>query len=110
LFATWCNVCESMMPELATAHESVGDDVQFLSVTNEPLGNTVTREDVAEWWREHDGSWTVAADGDLELSRRLEASGVPYAFVLDSRNRITWRHRGRTSAETIQSEIRAAEG
>ncbi|MCQ4332964.1 TlpA family protein disulfide reductase [Natronomonas sp. F2-12] len=110
LFATWCNVCESMMPELAAAHGSAGDDVQFLSVTNEPLGNTITREDVTAWWREHEGSWTVAADGDLELSRRLDASGVPYAFVFDSRNRITWRHRGRTSAGTIRSEIRAAEG
>jgi thiol-disulfide isomerase/thioredoxin len=109
LFATWCSVCESMMPELAAAHESVSDDVQFVSVTNEPLGNTTTHEDVAEWWRRHNGAWPVAADRDLELSRRLDASGVPYAFVLDRRNRIVWRHRGRTSAETIRAEIRAAE-
>jgi thiol-disulfide isomerase/thioredoxin len=110
LFATWCGVCESMMPELAAAHDAVEGDVQFLSVTNEPLGETVTREDVAAWWREHGGTWTVAADRDLAVTRRLEASGVPYAFVLDSRNRIAWRHRGRTDAEEINARIRAAEG
>jgi hypothetical protein len=99
-----------MMPELAAVHESVGDELQFLSVTNEPLGNTVTREDVAAWWRQHSGTWTVGADRDLELTKRLDASGVPYSFVLDARNRIAWRHRGRTSAEKIQSEIRATGG
>ena len=108
LFATWCTVCESMMPELASVHQSVGDDVQFVSVTNEPLGNTITVDDVADWWRRHGGTWTVAADRDLELTRRLDASGVPYSFVLDDRNRITWRHRGRTNAETIRTAIRAA--
>jgi len=110
LFATWCGVCESMMSELAAAHDAAEGDVQFLSVTNEPLGETVTREDVAAWWREHGGTWTVAADRDLAVTRRLEASGVPYAFVLDSRNRIAWRHRGRTDAEEISARIRAAEG
>lgn len=110
LFATWCNVCESMMPELAAAHESVGDDVQFLSVTNEPLGNTVTHADVAAWWRQHSGTWTVAADRDLELTQRLDASGVPYSFVLDARNRVVWQHRGRTSAEKIRAGIRTAGG
>lgn len=108
LFGTWCGVCEAMMPELARAHESVADDVQFISVTNEPLGDTVTRDDVAEWWRQHDGTWTVAVDSDLELTKVLDASGVPNAFVLDERNRISWRHRGRTSAEEIRTETRAA--
>lgn len=110
LFATWCNVCESTMPEIAAAYDSVGDDVQFLSVTNEPLGNTATREDVAAWWRQHNGTWTVAADRDLELTQRLDASGVPYSFVLDARNRIVWQHRGRASAETIRDGIRTAGG
>ncbi|MEF8778768.1 MAG: TlpA family protein disulfide reductase, partial [Natronomonas sp.] len=72
------------------------------------LGNTVTREDVVEWWRQHDGTWTVAADDDLELTQALDGSGVPYAFVLDAGNRIVWRHRGRTSAEKLRAEIQAA--
>lgn len=108
LFATWCTVCQAMMPDLGTVHASVGDEVQYLSVTNEPLGNTVTREDVSEWWTEYDGSWTVAADPDLELTRALDASGVPYTFVLDEENRIVWRHRGRSDAEELESQIRDA--
>lgn len=108
LFATWCSVCQSMMPELAATYDAVGDDVQFVSVTNEPLGDTVTHEDVAEWWAEHGGSWPVAADRDLELTRALGASGVPYTFVLDERNRIVWRSRGRSNSEEMTSRIRGA--
>jgi thiol-disulfide isomerase/thioredoxin len=107
LFATWCTVCQSMMPELAAAHESVDESVQFLSVTNEPLGRTTTESDVAEWWADHGGHWTVAADRDLELTQRLDATGVPHAVVFDEQNTVTWEHRGRTSAETITAEIRA---
>jgi thiol-disulfide isomerase/thioredoxin len=106
VFATWCTVCKSMMPRLAEVHASVGETVQFLSVTNEPLGNTVTRQDIADWWREHGGNWTVAADTDLELTTRLDASGVPYAFVLNERNTVVWAHRGRASVDTLQSQIR----
>jgi thiol-disulfide isomerase/thioredoxin len=106
MFATWCTVCQSMMPRLAEVNESVGDEVQFLSVTNEPLGTTITRADVADWWRDHRGNWTVAADTDLELTKRLDASAVPYAFVFDERNELVWDHRGRASVETLETQIR----
>lgn len=106
VFATWCTVCQSMMPRLAEVHDAVGDEVQFVSVTNEPLGNTVTREDVTEWWDDHGGTWTVAVDADLTLTQRLDASGVPYAFVLDEDNDVVWEHRGRATADEIETPIR----
>lgn len=107
LFATWCTVCQSMMPELAAAHDAVDDSVQFLSVTNEPLGQTISEADVAEWWADHGGNWTVAADRDLDLTQRLDATGVPHAVVFDEQNTVTWEHRGRTTAETITAKIQA---
>ena len=105
LFATWCTVCQSMMPEMAAVYDAVGDDVQFLSVTNEPVGDTVTTEDIASWWADHDGDWTVAHDRDLELTQRLDATGVPYTFVFDEDNRIAWKHHGRSEAAEIESAV-----
>ena len=107
LFATWCTVCQSMMPRVAAVHDAVGDEVQFLSVTNEPLGNTITAGDVARWWADRGGAWTVAADTDLELTQRLDATGVPYAVVFDEDNRVTWTHRGLASASELEDAIRA---
>ncbi|SEQ26704.1 TlpA family protein disulfide reductase [Natrinema salaciae] len=110
LFATWCTVCEGMMEPLADVHAEVGGDVQFVSATSEPVGNTVTREDVATWWRDHDGNWPVALDTDLELTEALDASGVPYAFVLDETNAVTWSGRGAKSADEIRTAIDASRG
>jgi thiol-disulfide isomerase/thioredoxin len=107
LFATWCTVCQSMMPRIAEVNDAVGDEVQFLSVTNEPLGNTTTKSDVAEWWDAHEGNWTVAADTDLELTQRLDATGVPFAAIFDEQNRVVWTHRGRASAADLEDAIRA---
>ena len=106
LFATWCTVCQSMMPEMAALHDAVGDEVQFLSVTNEPVGDTVTRADIAEWWTSHDGDWTLAVDEDLGLTQRLDATGVPYTFVLDEDNRIAWKHKGRSTAAELEGIVR----
>ena len=108
VFATWCTVCEASMRPLGRVHAGVDEDVQFVSVTNEPLGNTTTREDVAEWWAANDGNWQVAYDADLDLTRALEATGVPYAFVLDEDNEVTWSHRGRVEAGPLESAIESA--
>ncbi|MFC7058454.1 TlpA family protein disulfide reductase [Halovenus salina] len=108
LFATWCSVCESMMSELTTAHERLGDEVQFVSVTNEPLGETVTRADVSAWWTDHEGAWTLGADTGLTLTQRLDAKGVPYTVVFDADNRITWSHRGRTDASKLETVVERA--
>lgn len=105
MFATWCTVCQSMMPRVGEVYDSVGSDVQFLSVTNEPLGNTITREDVRDWWVDHDGHWPVGVDADLTLTQRLDASGVPYAFVFDRQNSLVWEHRGRASVQELTTAI-----
>lgn len=108
LFATWCTVCKAMMPRVAEAHDAVDADVQFLSASNEPVGTTVTREEVVEWWADNGGAWPVALDSDLALTEQLDAGGVPYAVVFDERNRVTWQHRGRASTDELIERIRSA--
>lgn len=107
VFATWCGACRRMMDELVVVHGEVGDDVQFVSVTNEPLGDTVTHEDVAAWWNEHDGQWQVAHDAELDLTERLSATGVPYSVVLDEENRIQWSDQGYKTAGELLDPIEA---
>ncbi|MFA9518282.1 TlpA family protein disulfide reductase [Halopenitus sp. H-Gu1] len=108
VFATWCSVCRSMMPRIASVHGTFGEEIQFASVTNEPIGNTTARADVVDWWDRNDGAWTVGIDDELVLTERLDASGVPYSFVIDAENRITWSHRGAIEASTIEARIRDA--
>lgn len=109
-FATWCTVCAASMPTLREIHDAVGDDVQFLSVTNEPLGHAITRQDVTDWWVEHEGNWPVGLDTDLTLTERLDATGVPTLVVLDADNRITYTHAGKPDAAEVREAIRSAGG
>lgn len=104
-FATWCHVCAAEMEALRAVAADRDEDVQQVSVTNEPIGHSVTRAEVREWWRDHDGDWPVALDTDLALTQALDVGGVPTLLVLDADNQVTWRHQGRASAETIRAKI-----
>ncbi|ELZ49380.1 redoxin, partial [Halorubrum coriense DSM 10284] len=49
-FGTWCPPCAEQMPALAAAHDRIGDEVLFVSVTTEPVGEAVSEETVVDWW------------------------------------------------------------
>lgn len=109
-FATTCDICASQMSVVGEAHERVADDVQFLSVTSEPVGLTVSTDEVAAWWDDHGGAWTVATDDGTKLARAYDATSVPTAVVVAPDGTETWSHAGRTTASTIVDQIRAASG
>lgn len=104
-FATWCTVCARMMPDIAAVEADLGDDVWFVSVTNEPIGHTVSREDVRAWWREHGGEWTVGYDTDLDLTRALDLSDTPTTILLDPNGRVLETDRGYKSEAELRSLV-----
>jgi len=108
-FATTCSVCSAQMSVLAGARQRVDAAVPFLSVTSEPVGLSVTRGDVCEWWRTHDGSWTVGLDEGTTLAERYDATRVPTTLVLD-RGDVSWRHTGRFDADSLVEAVRAVTG
>ncbi len=108
-FATWCSTCESMMPEIAEARERV-EDVQFVSVTYEPIGQTVSEEEVRDWWSLTGGTWQIAHDADYEASRVFDVAGIPTSYVVSAEGEITWRDTGYHSADEIEQVIRTYGG
>jgi thiol-disulfide isomerase/thioredoxin len=107
-FATWCSTCSAMMPEVRAAHEEVGDEANFVSVTYEPLGHSVTRADVADWWRDHEGAWTVAHDAEFVLTDALGVAGVPTTTVLDEQNRVVLNEGGYKTEEDFVEAVEKA--
>ncbi|MCU4742755.1 TlpA disulfide reductase family protein [Natronoglomus mannanivorans] len=106
-FATWCAPCEKQMPALAEAADRVSDDVRFLSVTNEPVGRTLSEDELREWWDDHDGNWLLGVDPTAELNVRYDVSGFPTAVVIDADNRVRWSHQGIASADELVAQIDA---
>ncbi|WP_049906203.1 TlpA family protein disulfide reductase [Halorubrum tebenquichense] len=107
-FGTWCPPCAEQMPDLAAAHERIGDEVLFVSVTTEPVGEAVSEETIVEWWNEHDGDWLVAADIAAELAARLNVGGYPSARAIDASGRVRWATSGTHTAEEFVEGIERA--
>ncbi len=107
LFATWCAPCVAQMESLRKLHDEFGDDVAFVSVTNERLGGGLTMDDIRDWWTEHDGDWTVGHDPESQLMRAVRANGLPYLVVFDADGSVTWTHRGLASEANLRDAVEA---
>lgn len=108
LFATWCGPCVEQFDRLREARAAIDGDVRFVSVTNEKLGGSLTREDLVEWWNEHGGEWTLGHDEAGELFFRLDATGIPFTAVVDPSGGLTWTHNGVSDSTTVVEHVRAA--
>jgi thiol-disulfide isomerase/thioredoxin len=105
LFATWCVPCQAQMDALGTVHDDYGDQVAFVSVTNEQFGDGFSREDVRDWWVENGGDWTVGHDPGSNLLRALRANGLPFLAVANAAGEVVWTHRGTASQSTLEREV-----
>lgn len=107
-FGTWCPPCAEQMPALGEASDRVGDSVLFVSVTTEAVGRSVTEEEIADWWREHDGDWLVGADPTAELASKLDVGGYPTAVAIDADGRVRWSDAGVHTADELVEHIETA--
>lgn len=110
LFATWCAPCKAQMQTLNAVYTTFREDVAFVSVTNEQVGNGLSLDDIRAWWRAHDGNWTVGHDPESRLFRALNAGGLPYLALADTDGTVVWTHRGLASEAALTREIRRALG
>lgn len=106
-FGTWCPPCEEQMPALVEAHDRLGDDVRFVSVTTEDVGGSVSEQYVVDWWTDHNGNWTVGVDSTAELWARY-ASGFPYAVALDASGTVQWSEGGAKTTDEFVTGIERA--
>ena len=104
LFATWCPPCAESMPALAAAEERY-PDVRFLSVTNERFGGGLDAEAVREWWREHDGAWTLGHDPKSRLMAALGAGPLPHLALFDADGTVVWDHGGVVEDGQVEEAI-----
>jgi thiol-disulfide isomerase/thioredoxin len=104
-FATWCAPCEDQMPVLAEVYAGLDADVQFVSVTPEPVGRTLSKGELLEWWDDHDGAWAIGLDRRAELNERFGVTGYPTAVAVDAEGNHRFTHRGIASADTLRDGI-----
>ena len=96
------------MRSLRPVHDEFADDVAFVSVTNEQFGGGLTPADVVDWWREHDGAWTLGHDPASVVHQQVGSSGLPYLVLTDAQGQIVWSHSGVASETRLREEIESA--
>lgn len=109
LFATWCAPCDEQIGILDGVRTEY-DEVAFVSVTNERLGESLTRADIADWWAENGGAWTVGLDPGSDLMAAFGADGLPYIAITDAAGTVQFEHGGLVDAETLRTELDAVVG
>lgn len=113
IFGTWCPPCVEQMPALAEANDRIGDEVRFISVTSESVGDdgAMPESELVEWWDEHDGDWLLGLDPTAELTERYLAGGYPSAVAIDASGQVQWSESGvKTADELVAGIERALEG
>ena len=107
-FGTWCSICQEQMPDVVRAHEEYGDEILFVSVTNEAIGTSVSEDELADWWLEYDGNWTVGIDRTAELAERYNLSGYPLTVTVDEHGRTQWSEQGAKTFDELADGIEQA--
>jgi thiol-disulfide isomerase/thioredoxin len=108
MFATWCVGCEEQFRNLAAVHERVPGSVEFVSVSNEALGGSLSRADIREYWKHHAGEWSVGLDNNGALTRRLGVNGLPFTVVTNPDRHVVLAARGTTDPSVVEAAITKA--
>lgn len=110
-----CTTCRKLVPIVGEAIDQLEDqgydcsgddpDLHVVTAIDPTIGRSPSPEELAEWWVDHGGSWTVGVDDGGAIASYYEVRTYPTLLLLDSEATVHWRSVGATTARTITSEI-----
>ncbi|MEW4565475.1 TlpA disulfide reductase family protein [Bremerella sp. JC770] len=101
-WATWCGPCVASMPHLAKLQQEYADqDVQIISISDEPLGTVsqfldlkVRGEEGDQTYRELTAAYNLTTDPDrsvyTDYMHASNQTGIPTAFIVGKTGLIEW--------------------
>lgn len=89
---------------------TVGPDgtVHVLTVVDGSSGADPTPSELADWWAEQDGDWTVGIDEDGALFDHHDVSVTPTTVAIDPAGTVHWRDEDATTASNLVSGVERA--
>ncbi len=111
-----CPTSKALLPRVEEARDrlaeavDVGPDgtVHVLSVIDGSIGAQPSATELADWWAEQDGDWTIGNDETGALDDHYEITLRPTTIAIDGTGEIHWRDEGGTTVNTMVSGVETA--
>ena len=103
-WASWCGPCRSEMSDFNTAHEALGDQVQFLMV-NMTDGSRETVETAVKFIADAGYSFPVLFDRDMDAASVYGVYSIPSTYFIAADGTAVARASGAIDADTLQKGI-----
>lgn len=101
-WATWCEVCEALMPRVRAAQQKFGDQVEFFGVN---VTVNQTPEKVRRWVAEHRPPYRTLYDSQGTSTRAYEAPTTSYVVIVDRAGKVAYTGTG--SDQDLDAALRA---
>lgn len=90
-WATWCSVCEALLPRVKAAHATYGDKVAFFGV-NVTVNQTPER--VRRWIASNDPPYRTLYDSTGVSTRAYEAPVTSYIVIIAANGKVAYTGTG----------------
>jgi thiol-disulfide isomerase/thioredoxin len=104
-WATWCPICEALLPRLETAHKKFGDRAEFIVVA---VAVNQSKNSVRRHIEKHPMPFTFVWDGNGAAVRAFQAPSTSYIAVLDAKGTVVYTGVGED--QDIEAAVQKAVG
>jgi thiol-disulfide isomerase/thioredoxin len=100
-WATWCELCEQLLPRVRAAHAEFGDRVEFFGV-NVTINQSVAR--VRRWVEVNKPPFRTLYDDEGTSTRAYGAPTTSYVVIVDRTGKVAYTGTGGT--QDLSAELR----
>lgn len=92
-WATWCELCEELLPRIRTAQAAYGSEVEFFGVN---VAVNQTPERVRRYLEQHKPPFRTLYDDEGASTRAYQAPATSYVVIVDRTGKIAYTGSGGT--------------
>ena len=90
-WATWCPLCQKLLPRMEAAHEKYGDQVEFVIIA---VAVNQTQRSIRRHFERHGMEFTALWDTHGRATRAFMAPTTSYVVVLDADGKVVYTGTG----------------
>jgi peroxiredoxin len=86
-WATWCPLCESLLPRMRAMHQKYGSQVAFIGIN---VAVNQTRDRVRRYMERHQLPFQVLYDEQGISARAYDAPSTSYIVIIDKQGKVAY--------------------